>query len=72
MPNVPFAASARWTWQPETAEYKGGNTKAELVWKQQEKLDELSSRGIPYELTQAVLERTWKVVSDKGEHGAYR
>ena len=28
-------------------------------------MDELSSRGIPYEVTQAVLERTWKVVQEQ-------
>ena len=56
--NVPFAAQASWTWHPETAEHKGGTTKAELVRKQEEDLDELSSRVIPYKLTHAVLERT--------------
>ena len=43
----------------------GRNTKAELVQKQQEELDELSSGGILYEVTQAVLERTWKVVQEQ-------
>ena len=65
MPNVPFAAPASWTWQSGTAELKGRNTKAELVRKQQEELDELSSRGIPYEVTQTVLERTRKVVQEQ-------
>ena len=54
MPNVSFATSASWTGQLETAEHKGGNTQTELVWKQEEELDEISRRGIPYELTQPV------------------
>ena len=40
------------------------------MWKQQEELDELSSRGIPYELTQEVLERTWKVVQEQVGKGS--
>ena len=46
------------------------NTKAELVQKQQEELDELSSGGILYEVTQAVLERTWKVVQEQVGEGS--
>ena len=53
MPNVPFAAPASWTWQSETGEIKGGY---QLVRKQQEELDELNNRGIPREVTQAVLQ----------------
>ena len=53
LPNVPFAAPANWTWQPETGEIKGGY---QLVRKQQKELDELNNRGIPREVTQAVLQ----------------
>ena len=37
MPNVPFAAPASWTWQPETSEITGT---FQLVRKQQEELAE--------------------------------
>ena len=76
MPNVPCPVPASWTLWPENEEHHEYGYAGKNAWENEQskrymqEMDEVLKQGIPHELHQEVLERTWKIVQEQIGHGS--